>query len=108
MTLLKTIGAECVTRSSTSSPSWPVTMIMSAGSAINSSAPLRASAGITARPSDFNPHIVAVDPAQLMQDFQEYRDTCLLVRHACGTHEQADPPQLLALLRTHRERPRAG
>src|SRR6516165_7520903 len=26
---------------------------------------------ITARPSDFNPHIVAVDPAQLMQDFQE-------------------------------------
>jgi hypothetical protein len=63
---------------------------------------------ITARPSDFNPHIVAVDPAQLMQDFQEYRDTSLLVRLACRAHEHADPPQLLALLRTRRERPGAG
>ena len=63
---------------------------------------------ITARPSDFNPHIVAVDPAQLMQDFQEYRDTSLLVRLACRAHQHADPPHLLALLRARRERPRNG
>src|SRR5262249_31110301 len=61
--------------------------------------------GITARPSDFKPHIAAVNPIQLMQDFLEYRDTGLLICLACRTHEHADPPHLLALLRTRRERP---
>src|SRR5262249_39860213 len=62
---------------------------------------------ITARPSDFNPHIVAVDPAQLMQHLQEYCAPPLLARLACRAHEHADPPHLLALLRSRCKRPRS-
>src|SRR5262249_21965670 len=61
---------------------------------------------ITARPSDFNPHIVAVDPAQLMQDVQEYRDTSLLVRLDCRAHEHANTPHAPVMLPARRERPR--
>jgi hypothetical protein len=60
---------------------------------------------IAASPSDFNPHIAAIDPTQLMQDFLEHSETGLLVRLACRTHEHADPPHLLALLRTRRQGP---
>jgi hypothetical protein len=41
---------------------------------------------ITVRPPDFNPHIAAVDPIQLMQSFLENRDTGLLICLACRTH----------------------
>src|SRR5262249_40480072 len=59
----------------------------------------------TARPSDLNPHIAAVDPIQLMQVFLEHRETGLLICLDCRAHEHADPTHLLALLRTPRKRP---
>jgi hypothetical protein len=61
---------------------------------------------ITARPSDFNPYIAAVDPTQLMQDFLEHRDTCLLVCLLCCAHEHADASHAIDLLRARDERPR--
>jgi hypothetical protein len=60
---------------------------------------------ITACPSDFNPHIVAVDPAQLMQDFLEHGDAGLLICLHSRAHEYADAPHLLSLLRTRGKRP---
>jgi hypothetical protein len=60
---------------------------------------------ITASPSDFNPHIAAVDPTQLMKDFLEHRDTGLLVGLDCCAHEHTDAPHVLELLRTRREGP---
>src|SRR5262249_49094185 len=61
---------------------------------------------IAATPSDFKLHIVIFGPTQLMQQLHKHRETSLSVCRFGRTHEHADLPYALALLRARKERPR--
>jgi hypothetical protein len=63
--------------------------------------------GIARAPADVDANVATVGPAQLRQRLCERQYAplrCRIIRRE--THEQADAPHALALLRTRRERPR--
>src|SRR5262249_38074451 len=65
--------------------------------------------GVAHAPAMIDPQVAAVGPTRLLQRLQERRVICLsvgIVRSAAAG-EPADPPHLLALLRSRRERPRS-
>jgi hypothetical protein len=65
------------------------------------------SIGITGAPAGVDPHVAAIDPAQLLQALQECREASLAFRIVRRqAHEHADAPHLLGLLRARHERPR--
>src|SRR6266446_789787 len=59
-----------------------------------------------AGPAGLDLHVAAVGPAQLLQRLHERSEVGLLVGLLGRTHEHADAPHPLALLRARRERPR--
>src|SRR5262249_61900873 len=64
--------------------------------------------GITCTPAKLDPHIAAVDPAQLLHRFQERHDVGLRIRVVRGpVHQRADAQHPVGLLRSRRERPRS-
>jgi hypothetical protein len=62
--------------------------------------------GIAGAPTLVDLHVAAIDPAQLLQAFQERPEAGLSFRAIGYAHEQADPPHPLWLLPPRRERPR--
>jgi hypothetical protein len=62
---------------------------------------------INSAPTDVEPYVATIDPAQLLHSFLECREAGLPVRIiGGGGHEYADAPQWLGLLRRHAQRPR--
>jgi hypothetical protein len=65
------------------------------------------SIGITDAPAGVDPHVAAINPAQLLQALQECREASLALRIVRRqAHEHANASHLLRLLRARRERPR--
>jgi hypothetical protein len=63
-------------------------------------------AGISPAPTGVDPHVTAVDPAQLLHRLHESHQAGPSWQIVCGKrHEHADVPHSLALLRARRERP---
>src|SRR5215831_11678018 len=65
--------------------------------------------GIARTPAVLDPHVAAVDPAQLVQSLLERGEACpdvRIVRVRSRPNEHPDAPHSLALLRARRERPR--
>jgi hypothetical protein len=62
--------------------------------------------GISLAPANIDPHVATVDPAQFPQGLPEYRDAFFRFRLVRGTHEHADAPYLVGLLRTRCNRQR--
>ena len=61
---------------------------------------------IVLAPAGIDPHIAAIAPTQLLQNFLERREAGLNIGIVRGAGEHADPPHPLRLLRAHTERPR--
>src|SRR5262249_4588139 len=65
------------------------------------------SIGITGAPAGVDPHVAAINPAQLLQALQECRKASLALRIVRRqAHEHADASHALRLLRARPERPR--
>src|SRR6516164_7977070 len=61
---------------------------------------------VAAAPARVDPHIAAFGPAELSKMPREFREQRLTFWIGRGKiHEHADPPNLIGLLRTRRERP---
>ena len=64
-------------------------------------------AGVGRGPARVDPHVAAIDPAQLLQALEERRDAGPIFRVIRRRgHEHADPTRPLALLPASRKRPR--
>ena len=80
--------------------------MISGASATNSAAYLRSVGRIACGPAIFDPHVVAVGPAKLLQALLERPEAELSFRIVRGEgHEHANPPYPIWLLRARRERP---